>query len=101
MAALLLMGTKQSAGATCQDKDGSGFTGRQLKPIPKPRLGENVTRLGGIWLYFFPQLIDQNMQIFHFAPVIRTPDSLQYLCVGYRNIRIRNQVVENLKLLRS
>jgi hypothetical protein len=54
-----------------------------LESVTKPRLSEDISRLGGIRLDLLAELINENVQIFDFAAIIRPPDGLEDFCVGY------------------
>src|ERR1700691_134282 len=57
------------------------FFGRGVEAIADPRLGVNIAGMLGVWLYFFPELIDEHAQIFGFFAIVRSPDGLQQTAV--------------------
>ena len=78
-----------------------GFAGGQLKYVPEPWLCEDIAGLGRVRLYLLAKLIDENVQIFDFAAIVWSPNSLKNLCMRNCNVWVRDQIVENLELFGS
>src|ERR1035437_2904723 len=78
-----------------------GFAGGRLKSVAEPWLCEDISRLGGIRLDLLTKLVDKNVQIFDFATIVWYPNGLENLCMGNRDVWVRDQTVENLELFGS
>src|SRR5215469_13944810 len=76
-------------------------SGRKLKSVTEPRLGDDVAWLCRVWLDLFAELIYHHVEILRFLPVIRPPYCLENFCMRDRDIWICNQVFQDLELLRS
>src|SRR3954471_13162574 len=69
--------------------------------VSDPRLGDEVHRSGWHRLELLSQLGDHYAQIIHLIAVVWPPDCLQQLAVGQHRIRMRDQVAQQLELLRA
>ena len=73
---------------------------RRLKPVSQPRFSQNQFRFRRVSLNLLPQLIHHYPQIFWLISIIRPPHRLQQSPMRKRFPRIRNQLLQQLKLFR-
>ena len=78
-----------------------GFAARQLEPVTEPGFGEDVSGVRGISLDLLAKLVDDDVQVLDFVAIIWPPNRLEDFAMRDRDVRVCNQVMENLKLLRS
>ena len=57
--------------------------------------------MGGIRFDLFAKLIDHDVQVLHLVTIIWPPNSLEDFLMRDCDVWNRNQIVKNLKLLRS
>ena len=77
------------------------FSDGEMKPVTEPRFGDDVSRLRRFRLELLAKLVDHDMQILRLIAVVGSPDRLENLYVRNRDIRVRNKVLQNFKLLGS
>ena len=86
---------------TADAKQELGVVAGQLEPVAEPRFGEDISGFCGISLDFLAKLINDDVQVFHLVAIIWPPDRLEDFAVRNGDVRVRDQVTKNLKLLRS
>ena len=78
-----------------------GSAGGQLKPVAEPGFSEDISGFRGISFNLLAKLVNNDVQVLHFVTIIWPPDGLEDFAMRDRDIRVCNQVMENLELLRG
>ena len=69
-----------------------------FKPVSEPLLGDDIQRMGGIFLDLLSQLIDDDPKMFGFLGVIRSPHSLQDSLVSQRFVMVNHKEPKDVEL---
>jgi|ERR1019366_4652057 hypothetical protein len=78
-----------------------GFAARQLEPVAEPGFREDISGFRGVSLDLLAKLVDDDVQVLDLVAIIWSPNRLENLAMGDRDVRVCKQVTKNLKLLRS
>src|SRR6266481_2985252 len=89
--------------------EGSGFTARalfgvhawRLKSISQPRFGQDVARVGRIFLNFLAQLIYYHAKVLRFLAVIRAPNRLQHPLMRKRLPMLKDESAQEVEFFGS
>src|ERR1035441_2195184 len=78
-----------------------GFAAWQLEPVTESGFGEDISGSCGVLLDLLAKLVNDDVQVLYLIAIIRPPNRLENFAMRDGDVRIRNQVTKNLKLLRS
>src|SRR5262249_40512381 len=73
---------------------------RETEAVTHPRFGNQILRIGRVFLDLLSKLVNKDSQVFDLTAVIRAPHGLQQFRVRNRHIRMRHEILQQVKLFR-